>query len=87
MQTPVSIRNVAVLLAAAITVWLVFSEGTITAILFAGFCFFLGSLLEVFQRRGQLDQRRLITFTVMYTLCIFTIIAIMLWRYRGVFLS
>jgi predicted PurR-regulated permease PerM len=82
-----SFRNIAIVAAAAITIWLVFNEGTLTAILFAGFFFFLGSLVEVFQRREKLERRRLIVFTITYTFCMFLIVGIMIWRYRGVFLG
>jgi hypothetical protein len=82
MQKSFSIRSIAILVAAAVTIWMVFNEGTLTAILFAGLFFFLGSLAEVYQRREMLEPRRLIMFTAMYTLCLLLIIAVLVWRYR-----
>jgi hypothetical protein len=87
MKNSFTFRNVAILAAAAITIWMVFNEGTLSAVLIAGLFFFLGSLVEVYQRREMLERRRLILFTMMYTLCSFLIIAILIWRYRGLFLS
>ena len=87
MRESFSFRNIAIVVAAAITIWMVFNEGTLTAILFAGFFFFLGSLVEVFQRRERLERRRLIVFTVTYTLCMVSIVGIMIWRYRHFFIG
>ncbi len=86
MQKSSSSRTILILIAAAITIWMVFYEGTVTAILFAGFFFFGASLVEVFQRRDQLERQRLILYTVTYTFFMFLIIGIMIWRYRGIFL-
>jgi hypothetical protein len=87
MQKSFSFRSVAIIVAAAIIIWMVFNEGTLTAILIAGLFFFLGSLGEVYQRREMLEPRRLIMFTAMYTLCLLLIIAVLLWRYRNIFLT
>jgi hypothetical protein len=87
MQKSSYARNIAIIVAAAITIWMVFNEGTVTAILFAGFFFFLGSLYEVFQRRELIERRRLITYTVSYTVCTFLIAALMIWRYRHLFIG
>ncbi len=85
MQKTSTIRNIASLGIAAITIWMVFSQGIIPAVMFAGFCFFGWSLVEIFQRRDALEQRRLILMTVSYTLCIMIIVAYFLWRYRALF--
>jgi FtsH-binding integral membrane protein len=87
MQKSFSLRNIAIVVAAAITIWMVFNEGTLTAILFAGFFFFLGSLVEVFQRRERLERQRVIVFTVTYTFCMILIVGIMIWRYRDIFIG
>ena len=71
---------------ASVTIWMVFSEGILPAILFAGFFFFLGSLFEVYQQREKLERGRLILFTVLYTVFILVILAFFLWRYRVMFL-
>jgi predicted Na+-dependent transporter len=87
MRSKIPFRTLAILVAAAITIWLVFSEGTLTAILVAGIFFFLGSLLEVFQQREMLDRRRLIMYTVIYTLLLFLVIVVLTWRYRAILLG
>lgn len=87
MRSKIPFRTLAILVAAAITIWLVFSEGTLTAILVAGIFFFLGSLLEVFQQREKLDRRRLIMYTVIYTLLLFLVIVVLTWRYRAILLG
>ena len=81
------LRTIAVLIAAGITIWMVFNEGTLTAILFAGLFFFIGSLAEIFQRRHILERNRLITFTVTYTLAIIIILGVLAWRYRGILIT
>jgi hypothetical protein len=86
MRNVSSIRSIVILVGAAITIWMVFNEGTVTAVLFAGFFFFLGSLVEVFQRREKLERRQLILYTVTYTLCAILIVLFLLWRYRFTFL-
>ena len=86
-QSRIPLRTIAIFVAAAITIWMVFNEGTLTAVLVAGLFFFLGSLLEVYQRREMLDRRRLITFTAIYVGCIFVVILGLIWRYRELFLQ
>ena len=86
MQNPISFRNIAIVGIASVTIWMIFSEGILPAILFAGLFFFLGSLFEVFQRREKLERGRLILFTVLYTVFILVIVAFFIWRYRVMFL-
>lgn len=86
MQNPISFRNIAIVGIASVTIWLIFSEGTLSAVLFAGLFFFVGSLFEVFQRREILEPRRLILFTMLYTVSILAILMFFIWRYRIMFL-
>ena len=87
MQTRFSFRSLIIFAAAILTIWLLFNEGTLTAILVAGIFFFVGSLVEIFQRRDMLDRGRLIRLTVLYTFALIVILVVMLWRYRVVFFS
>jgi FtsH-binding integral membrane protein len=82
MQNTFTFRNLAILSIAAVTIVLVFTEGILSALLFAGFFFFAVSLVEIFQRRDQLERGRLILLTVSYTVCILVVLAATLWRYR-----
>jgi hypothetical protein len=82
MQKPISIRNLAIVGITILTIWMVFSEGILPAVLFAGLFFFGGSLIEVFQRRDKLERGRLIWFTVLYSLCISLSLAFLIWHFR-----
>ena len=81
MQNPISFRNIAIVAIASVTIWMVFSEGILPAVLFAGLFFFAGSLFEVFQHREKLERGRLVLFTALYTVCILVILAFFIWRY------
>jgi len=82
MQKSLSIRNLAIVGITILTIWMVFTEGILPAVLFAGIFFFGGSLFEVFQRRDKLERGRLIWFTVTYALCISLTLAFFIWHYR-----
>jgi hypothetical protein len=83
MQNTFSFRTLAILAIAAITIGLVFTEGVLSALLFAGFFFFSVSLVEIFQHRDRLERGRLILLTMVYTVCILLVLAAALWRYRA----
>ena len=86
MKDSFSLRTLAVLAAAIMTIYLIFTEGSVTGILFAGVSFFLGSLFELFQHRERLERGRLILMTVFYTVCVFVLLVGLIWRYRELFL-
>jgi hypothetical protein len=86
MSDSLSPRTLFVLVAALITILLVFTQGTVTAVLFAGLSFFIGSLYELFQHRDRLDRGRLILLTAFYTACVAFLLAALIWRYRELFI-
>jgi hypothetical protein len=83
MQNTLPLRNLAILAVTAVTIGLVFTEGILSALLFAGLFFFAGSLVEIFQHRDRLERGRLILLTLIYTVCILLVLAAALWRYRA----
>jgi hypothetical protein len=83
MQNTLPLRNLAILAVTAVTIGLVFTEGILSALLFAGLFFFAGSLVEIFQHRDRLERGRLILLTMIYTVCILLVLAAALWRYRA----